>query len=119
MRTLLLAGAAALTFGLAAPEKAEAGGFAISIGSPRGSFAYSSGFNRGFNRGFGYAPIRNVGYGRPFYGHPGYGRPVYGRPVYGRPVYGGYHPRPVYPHYGHYGYRPGRGGYYGGYPHRW
>lgn len=75
MKTLLLAGAAALTMGLAAPERADAGGFAISFGSPRGGFAYSNAPFYGPTYGRGLSP---VGYGRPAFGYPSYGHPAYG-----------------------------------------
>ena len=87
-----LLAAAALTAAFACTS--EAGGFAISVGGPRGGFTYVDG------------PVRTaalpVGYGHGGYGYGGYGYPDYYAPAF-RPAY----VSPVV---------YGRGPYYGGYP---
>ena len=129
---LFATAAAALLMGVAnVPSTADAGGFAISIGSRNGGFTYSN----------GYSPYRTVGlrsgyYGGGYYGASPYGYRGYGGyrggyrshspaiPHYhsnGRFHYGGhsrghydYHPPSLVPHGNHFDYVPGHYDYHRG-----
>ena len=75
MKFPLLAASAVLMCAAGAPQSADAGGFAISIGGPRG-FNYYNGPVYGPAYGYGYQPVAYRGYG--YYGGRQYGATPFG-----------------------------------------